>query len=458
MNPPRQAIRKTLVRFLSDFASEKGIGSWKETRRKTGGTPSKPFPSPDLAWMDAAREVGRFYIFPESPVLKRLSVGTESASSAILWADPSDNLGIIEPSRLLGFLRENSKSVPQEEMLSLAAELPSDALPSPEFQFKAKVVKNHQFVKDHFSLRVRAGLIHRPAPGQFLQVMCDPSPHVQRSGYRLISYDERRRPKLEGIELRARRPFLRRPFSIASYGPSSRVSFVESRKLGAEWYHLIHWLNPEMEIIYRRLPEGPGTQALSRYQPGDSIDIVGPLGKGFALSPLPRLALLVGGGIGAPPLLFLAEELVRRNVEVKVFLGALTRSRVPFPLRGKADARVARFERIGLTPIINTDDGSAGRPGLVTDALLQYLSRDPVSDGGARIFACGPRSMLAALDGIANRFNLPCEVLLEERMACGFGACISCVCAAKQPGQVVRYTRICTEGPAFDARTVMWYA
>ncbi|GAB4330441.1 MAG: hypothetical protein Kow0099_01020 [Candidatus Abyssubacteria bacterium] len=458
VNPARNAVRTNIMRYLSHFSREKGIEERKESRRRTGGARSeKPLPPPDLVWVDDRREVGKFYLFPEAPILRRLGIKIEAASDMIVWVDPSNNMGLLEPSRLLEFLCRKTKSVSEEDIRSLSNELPPCALPSSRFQFKAEVLRNHQFVKDHFALRIRAGLIQRPVPGQFLQVMCDPAPHAQSPEYRLLQYDEGKRPRLRGIELLTRRPFLRRPFSIASYGLSGRVSIGKSPKLGAEWDHLIHWLSPQMEIIYRRLPDGAGTQALANRQSGEMLDIVGPLGRGFTLSPLPRLALLIGGGIGAPPLLFLAEELSRNKVEVEVFLGALTKARIPFPLRGKAEVRVPRFERIGLAPIISTDDGSAGHPGLVTDALLEYLTQRRPDGEDTKIFACGPRSMLAALDGIANRFNLPCEVLLEERMACGFGACISCVCAVKQPGQEARYTRICTEGPAFDAKTVMWY-
>ncbi len=210
-------------------------------------------------------------------------------------------------------------------------------------------------------------------------------------------------------------------------------------------------------MIYRRIAGGAGTEALARYKAGDEIDVVGPLGKGFTAEPLPEVAILVGGGIGAPPLLFLAEELVKGGVRVNVFLGAVTKARIPFQLK-RADDRIAHFERLGLHPVICTDDGSLGFRGLVTDALLEYIEKEGVNTASTKMFACGPRSMLAALDGIADRFALPCEVLLEERMACGFGACISCVCAVKEPGQKAQFARICAEGPAFDVRRVMWRA
>jgi dihydroorotate dehydrogenase electron transfer subunit len=289
--------------------------------------------------------------------------------------------------------------------------------------------------------------------------MCDPAPHAQAATYRSRAYREGIRPKLQGIELLDQRPFLRRPFSVASYGPSSqRPGAKNEPRYGGELIRLVNWLESDFEVIYRRLPGGPGTNALVKFETGDKINVVGPLGKGFSLSPAPKVALLVGGGIGAPPLCFLAEELLGSGVEVNIFLGAVTKSRLPFEMRGPRKERVMRFRRMGLNHGVCTDDGSAGRKRLVTELLAEYLERNQENPASSRIFACGPRPMLAALEGLATHYNLSCEALLEERMACGFGACISCVCAVKEPGRKAKFTRICTEGPAFDVRTVMWNA
>lgn len=257
----------------------------------------------------------------------------------------------------------------------------------------------------------------------------------------------------------AKRPFLRRPFSLASCGPpTARDDLKDVRRLGAEWLRLVNWAELEFEIIYRRLPGGPGTGALADYCVGDAIDVVGPLGKGFGIAPPPDVALLVGGGIGATPMLFLAEELARSGVDVEMFVGAVTRSRIPFRLQGGPKPRIPRFERWGIHPVVCTDDGSVGLRSLVTEPLSRYLEKRKKSAAATKIFACGPRPMLAALEGIAAHYGVPCEVLLEERMACGFGACISCVCGVKETGRMARYTRVCTEGPAFDVRKVMWHA
>jgi dihydroorotate dehydrogenase electron transfer subunit len=274
--------------------------------------------------------------------------------------------------------------------------------------------------------------------------------------YQSALYSERSLPNLKGIELLERRPFLRRPFSIASYYSVGERADVAGP--AQQFLRLISWPRSEFEIIYKRTPGGPGTGALAKYRIGERIDIVGPLGKGFSLHPIPKIALLVGGGIGCPPLLFLAQELRRNKCDVKVFLGAVTKEKLPFHLEGAKGDEISRFRDMGLRPVVCTDDGSAGTRALVTEPLVEYLERHGAEIANMKMFACGPRPLLSALNGIADRFRLPCEVLLEERMACGIGACISCVCAIKEPGQRAHFTRICVEGPAFDVKKVMWHA
>jgi len=471
VNPTPEQLRSVFISLLCDYADEKGLNSVRTAarrRKNMGGRAGLPRvsspgrsgrPVPDVIWLDGTKVTWNLYVIPGRSKLRRLLPSLKHAEHAIICIDSSGNIGVIEPIQLLHFLKQNGVSIEAEKVRSLAKDIPSASPVAADFHFKGTVEKNHQFVKDHFSLRVRTGLIPKPVPGQFLQVMCDSVPHTRSQTYRTHTVGEERWPRLRGLELLDHRPFLRRPFSITSYGPPSKQGGTKATcGLGSDWFRLIHWAESELEIIYMRQPGGAGTGALAQYRAGDEIDVVGPLGKGFTVAPLPKVAVLVGGGIGAPPLLFLVEELVRRGVEVKVFLGALTRSRIPFQIRGKSNPRIPRFERLGVSPIICTDDGSAGHHGLVTEPVSQYLEQECETIAGDRIFACGPRPMLAALQGIASRCDVPCEALLEEKMACGFGACISCVCAMKESGQKAAFTRICTEGPAFDVKKVMWHA
>ncbi|MBI5115686.1 hypothetical protein HZA56_04385 [Candidatus Poribacteria bacterium] len=467
----RPQLRFALAELLSIYSDAKGLqtggklchgGAELSERVSTRARTSREhgvYSEPDLIWLHKGRPSWKFYILPDAQVLRKLTPKPGFADSVIICADPSDNLGFIEPARLLEALAEGFAPIDSLKVRSLARDVSAIPVPRLDSQFDGLVLENNQFIKDHHSLRVRTGLVQRPTPGQFLQVMCDPAPHAQSPRYRRHARSDRHWPKLSGLELLGQRPFLRRPFSVASYGPSSRRSTsYGSDHPGMDVVRLINWMEPELEVVYRRLPEGPGTSALAKYASGDKINIVGPLGKGFTFFPKPKVALLVGGGIGAPPLNLLAEELLNCGVEVRMFLGAVTRSRLPFELRGVRKDKVKMFERMRLNHIVCTDDGSAGRRGLVTQPLAEYLESHRDSLRSSRIFACGPRPMLAALSGLADHYNIPCEALLEERMACGFGACISCVCAVKAPGQKARFTRICTEGPAFDVRTVMWHA
>ncbi len=469
VNPARRQLRSALVRILSNYARSKGLDVrdlsrepvGTRTSRRMDGAKSRPethAPArPDLVWLHRGRAIWEFHILKGSRTLGRLGVNPKKYPHAVICADSAGNVGFIEPARLLGFLEREGASTDADTVRSLKNDVPATPAFTPNLHFTGVVRKNHHFLKDHFSLGIRVDSAADPAPGQFLHILCDPASHAESLRYKLHSLDAGRRPKLRGMELLEKRPFLRRPFSIASYGPPSQSGSMKyARLLGAEWLRLVNWVESEFEVIYRRLPDGPGTGALAAYGVGDEIDVVGPLGKGFTIAPLPEVALLVGGGIGSTPLLFLAEELARDGVDVKMFLGAVSRARLPFRLRGEPKRRIPRLERLGLRPVICTDDGSAGLRALVTEPLAGYLEKKAVS--ATKIYACGPRPMLAALEGIAARHNVPCEVLLEERMACGFGACISCVCGVKETGHRTRYTRICTEGPAFDVGKVMWHA
>lgn len=180
---------------------------------------------------------------------------------------------------------------------------------------------------------------------------------------------------------------------------------------------------------------GEGTERLSRLVPGGEVNLLAPLGKGFDLGDTSRRALLVGGGIGLPPLLEAAKPFGERAV-----LAAGFRSRDAVILKDD-------FESIGCKTRIATNDGSYGYDGLVVD-LIEDLAFDVV-------FACGPKPMLRAVAGIAARRGVPCFVSMEERMACGIGACLGC--AVKLRGENgPYYGHVCKDGPVFNARDIVW--
>ena len=192
----------------------------------------------------------------------------------------------------------------------------------------------------------------------------------------------------------------------------------------------------EVELLYQVL--GRGTRELSSKVRGDTMDAIGPLGHGWAVPEGSAHVLLVAGGLGAAPLGMLAEVLAQRGVAVTVALGAPTAERL-----------VARelFERVARRVEIATDDGSAGVRGFVT-VLAERLIDAHRPD---LVCACGPEAMARAVARLADAAGVRCQVSLERLMACGIGACLSCVVTTVSGRQ-----RACVDGPVFDAMEVVW--
>jgi len=188
---------------------------------------------------------------------------------------------------------------------------------------------------------------------------------------------------------------------------------------------------------------GPGTEWLASVRPGEPLDLAGPLGTPFRLPARPVGALLVGGGYGSAPLFSLADALLARECRVDFLLGASTQERVFGELEAKRTAGAVT---------VTTDDGSYGRPGTVADALPDELERT----GALAVYACGPMPMLRAVGAVAASYGLPCQVAVEESMACGIGVCMTCVLPVVGPDGLTRMTRSCVEGPVFEHDQVRW--
>ena len=204
-------------------------------------------------------------------------------------------------------------------------------------------------------------------------------------------------------------PLLRRPISIAS----------------------VDLNNGLLTLIYRIA--GNGTKKLATLKQGDVVNCLGPLGNGFALDF--QKPLLVGGGIGMAPLIFLAQRLLPCNIDI--LMGGRTKTEMCWH---------ELFQDIVEEIHITTDDGSLGTKGFTVD-LLPDLLKTGKYDG---IYVCGPHVMMEKVSAIAKEYNIPCQVSLEKHMACGIGACLSCTCQSKDGSR----KKVCSDGPVFYAEEV----
>lgn len=185
---------------------------------------------------------------------------------------------------------------------------------------------------------------------------------------------------------------------------------------------------------------GKGTRILSKYKAGDEIDIMGPLGQGFSLYPKHKKIIAVGGGIGIFPLLQLLKDHPAENK--KVILGFRNKSCVILE---------EEFKQACNKLFISTDDGSYCDKGLVTDILRKELDKEPAD----MLFFCGPLAMMKVGVEIAKEYNIPCEVSMEQRMGCGIGACLVCVCKTKNTDDW-EYTQVCKKGPVFSGDKIIF--
>lgn len=202
----------------------------------------------------------------------------------------------------------------------------------------------------------------------------------------------------------------------------------------------LHQVAPEdspREIALLFSVQGEGTKWLSRRQPGEKVDLLGPLGNSFTIPSKSRRLLLVAGGVGIAPLVFLAQRALSRGHSVTLLLGASTAAQL-YP----ASLLPPRVKLVTAT-----DDGSAGRKGTVVDLLEEYLEKADA------LYACGPVAMYKSLFHLIERkdYQKPAQVSLEVRMGCGVGACYSCTIRTKRG-----LKQVCRDGPVFSLEEVLW--
>jgi len=263
-----------------------------------------------------------------------------------------------------------------------------------------EVLKNTQISTGHFLLSMKLPeAFQTPVPGQFVMV--------------------REKGRSD--------PLLGRPFSVYSIDRRKGTVIVE--------------------ILYKVV--GKGTTFLSKLKRGDPLEVFGPHGRGFEISLQVGKAVLICGGIGVAPIAFLASHLRRfvdiRNVELICYYGA------------KSTEHLVGLENIKgycSRVCISTDDGSMGHNGFVTEMFEKDISLYDAAN--TRIYACGHRPMLKRLSELIMGNHFSCQVLIEERMACGIGACLGCAVRTNDKEGKGTYLRVCKDGPVFNIQDIAW--
>lgn len=213
--------------------------------------------------------------------------------------------------------------------------------------------------------------------------------------------------------------------------------------------------------------KGRFTTAMARRNPGDKIEVWGPLGNAFSVEPVDHL-ILVAGGVGQTPMLTYAAAALGREkfgAPYSSLDDSSTSSHMKVPFASKVTmcyggrtkeqlAGIEQFQKVCSDVIITTEDGSMGVKGRVTTALEEILKQEQSQK--CRIACCGPEPMMHAVSKLADVYGVPCQVSLETPMACGIGICFTCVAKVIQPDGQWDYKRTCVEGPIFDSKSICW--
>jgi len=260
------------------------------------------------------------------------------------------------------------------------------------YQTQAKILSNQKLTFEYYKLRLHTPRISQEAkPGQFVYI------RIEDTYY----------------------PLLRRPFSIHR---------VEGEAI---------------DILYQIV--GLGTQILSQKRKGDSLNLIGPLGKGFWINQAAKQHILIAGGVGVAPLVFLAQRIRKMctfstdNTHL-AFLGFKTKDKILC----RKD-----FEELGIDVKIATENGSYGYRGKVSELFEQFIGNSSLKS--LSVYACGPVLMLKKLSQLSHMYLFPCQVSLEEKMGCGIGACRGCVVKGTSG-----YLRVCQDGPVFNVDEISW--
>ena len=269
-----------------------------------------------------------------------------------------------------------------------------------KFFIDGKIAVNRRLVNEHYLMTVVVSdNFPKPLPGQFIMV------------------------RLKGRH----EPFLSRPFSIYHYNHEDDKVYIQ--------------------ILYRVV--GKGTRILSELKRGTILEISGIHGRPFDILSHASNVILIAGGVGVAPISYLAshykDNIHNTDMRLSCYLGA------------KSAKQLLGVETLKMSCSfveISTDDGSSGYHGMVTESFARNVAA--YRPDQSFIYACGPSSMLKRISEILSDHPIPCQVLLEQRMACGFGACLGCTVEVKGAEEMKRYVRVCTEGPVFNIHDVVW--
>lgn len=276
----------------------------------------------------------------------------------------------------------------------------------------AEIISHKKYPGEQYILRVHAPIIASEAKaGSFVHIQCAPS------------------------------LAMRRPISIMRTEPKTGM----------------------VDFLYKAL--GEGTRQLAQRKQGEQLDLLGPIGKPFELHPQYKRPLLIGGGVGMPPMIFIADELKKQRSNYQAFM--ILGSEVPFPFTAQPSQIIIPgipADTTATMPLMedwnipcrlaSLQDYPGVYEGYVTDlARLWLQALDEAQRNEVEMFSCGPHPMLEAVAKLAEEFNIPCQVSLEEFMACAVGGCAGCVVEVKtDTGSAMK--RVCVDGPVFDSRQV----
>ncbi|MGP8154489.1 MAG: dihydroorotate dehydrogenase electron transfer subunit [Smithella sp.] len=261
-----------------------------------------------------------------------------------------------------------------------------------------EILENEEIQEDCFLMKVKtAPSFQNPLPGQFIMI------------------------RIAGLN----DPFLSRPISIYSFSRNENYCIIE--------------------LLYRVV--GKGTQIMAGLIEDSQVEINGPLGNGFNMQSVKENIVIIAGGIGIAPLSMLTENLHRSRPSSKmiVYKGFQSASAV---------VGLDKLQKLCHNITLCTDDGTLGEKGLVTQTFQKDIKNFPPDN--TSIYACGPKAMLRTLAKILNKSKFNCQVSLEERMACGVGACMGCAVAIKDTKGAIGYKRVCADGPVFNLPDIIW--